>query len=358
MPLTQLLADEIRGIRRETSQAAKALDSGRTMRLAERAARSAVPVLIEGEPGTGGDSLARAIHDCGDRRGRPFVAVHCGGLNEDGVRLLFNADKASPHPLGKALEANGGTLFLQGVEDLPPEAQQRLARLVRAGEVEGPGGRRPLRLDVRVVAASAANLMERVRQGRFREDLYYALHVLPIMVPPLRARRESIPDLARLFLAHFAAAEGKPVATLTDEAAALLMRYDWPGNARQLENAVFRAVVLAERPELTVAEFPQVAARVEGFAVEIPPFSALAQPLSSRDAGQADPRDPHAIGLLDEAGELRRLDELEAEIIRFAMRHYRGHMSAISRRLGIGRSTLYRKLKELGLENLQTDAAA
>jgi DNA-binding NtrC family response regulator len=216
-----------------------------------------------------------------------------------------------------------------------------------------------MRVDVRIIATTGgASLMERVRQGRFREDLYYRLHVLPITLAPLRARREDIPALAQAFLTHFATEEGKALNGISAEALALLARYDWPGNLRQLENAVFRAVALAEGEELTVAEFPQIAAQVDGFGVEIPPIRLPGPPAPFREVERIEIRDPHALALVDEEGEIRRLEDLEAEIIRFALAHYRGHMSAISRRLGIGRSTLYRKLKDLGLENVAADVAA
>jgi DNA-binding NtrC family response regulator len=136
------------------------------------------------------------------------------------------------------------------------------------------------------------------------------------------------------------------------------MRYDWPGNVRQLENAAFRAVVLAEGDELTLAEFPQIAAQVAGCRVVIPALPPATAFAPVRDIVRVEVRDPHALSLTGEDGELRTLDELEADIIRFALDHYRGHMSAVSRRLGIGRSTLYRKLKDLGLENVSADAAA
>jgi DNA-binding NtrC family response regulator len=155
-------------------------------------------------------------------------------------------------------------------------------------------------------------------------------------------------------MARFAAEEGKRVRAISAEALTLLVRYDWPGNVRQLENAVFRAVVLADADELTIAEFPQIAAQVEGFDVRIPPAPALSESGAGapiREIVRVEVRDPHAMTLVDEGGDLRKLDELEADIIRFALQHYRGHMSEVSRRLGIGRSTLYRKLKELGLED-------
>jgi DNA-binding NtrC family response regulator len=154
-------------------------------------------------------------------------------------------------------------------------------------------------------------------------------------------------------MARIAAEEGKRIRGVSAEALALLTRYEWPGNVRQLENALFRAVVLADGDELTVAEFPQIAAQVDGFDVRIPPAPSFAlsdahAPL--REIVRVEVRDPHALSLVDETGEIKKLDAFEAEIIRFALSHYRGHMSEVSRRLGIGRSTLYRKLKELGLE--------
>jgi DNA-binding NtrC family response regulator len=358
MPITKLLADEIRGLRREASGGA--IDKGRVIRLAARAAKSAVPVLIEGEPGTEADALARAIHACSDRKDRPFVRVHAGGLGEAALPTLFGSEKTlATRQIGKAAEANGGTLLLQNVEELPLDAQAALLRLIQDREIEPERSRRALRADVRVIATTGGGtLMGRVRQGRFREDLYYRLHVLPITLAPLRARREDIPALAHCFVAHFAAEEGKPLSGISAEALALLARYDWPGNLRQFENAVFRAVALAEGEELTVAEFPQIAAQVDGFGVEIPPIRSPGPPAPSREVERIEIRDPHALTLVDQEGEMRRLEDLEAEIIRFALAHYRGHMSAVSRRLGIGRSTLYRKLKDLGLENATADVAA
>jgi DNA-binding NtrC family response regulator len=356
MLLTQLLVDDIRGLRRDDAGAARTSDAMRMIRLAERAAKAAMPVLIEGEPGTGADALARAIHDCSDRKGRPFLRVHADGLARDPNLVLFGTEGAGAQR-GRVLEAHGGTLLIQNVEDLPAEAQGGLLRLIQDGEVQPLGGKRAVRADVRVIATTAANLIERVRQGRFREDLYYRLHVLPIGLQPLRARREEIAHFAKLFAARFAAEEGKRVAGLSPDAEALLVRYDWPGNLCQLENAVFRAVILAEGPELTSAEFPQIAAR-QGLGVEIPPLPVRAALAPLREVVRVEVRDPHALALMDDHGEMRTLEELEAEIIRFALAHYRGHMSAVSRRLGIGRSTLYRKLKDLGLENEMADAAA
>ena len=232
------------------------------------------------------------------------------------------------------------------------------------------GGKRSVRVDIRLISATNRSLLDLVKQGRFREDLYYRLNVFPMTLPPLRARREDVPDLVRSFCARFAAEEGKRVRAITPEAMALLSRYGWPGNVRQLENALFRAVVLADGDELTVAEFPQIAAQVEGFDVRIPaapvqPMLSVHSPEPVREIVRVEVRDPHALSLVvEETGEMKPMEALESEIIRFALQFYRGRMSEVSRRLRIGRSTLYRKLKDLGLdgdakpEDRAEDAAA
>jgi DNA-binding NtrC family response regulator len=196
-----------------------------------------------------------------------------------------------------------------------------------------------------------------VKQGRFREDLYYRLNVFPISIPPLRTRRADIPDLARRFLARFGAEEGKRIRGLTAEAMSMLSTYDWPGNVRQLENALFRAVVLSDGDELTVAEFPQIAAHVDGFDIRVPPAPPpVGQREVQREIVRVEMRDPNSLKLLDENGDVHRLEWLEEKAIRFALTHYRGQMSEMARKLGIGRSTLYRKMKEYGLaENIAGD---
>jgi DNA-binding NtrC family response regulator len=191
-----------------------------------------------------------------------------------------------------------------------------------------------------------------VREGRFREDLFYALQALPIALHPLRTRPEALADWARRLTQCFAADEGKRIRGLSADAAALLARYDWPGNLRQLENAVYRAVILAEGPFLTSTEFPQFATRLQARRVAIPPLPVARAPAHQEPSAseRATGRDPHALSLVDDSGDMFTLADLEARAIRFALAHYRGRMSAISRHLGIGRSTLYRKLKELGLD--------
>jgi DNA-binding NtrC family response regulator len=333
------------------------------LKAAEKASASAIPVLIEGESGTGKELIARAIHGSSARRAKPFVAVNCGALPENLVEsILFGHEKgaftgATEAHTGKFVEADGGTLFLDEIGELPPPAQVKLLRALQEGEVETVGGRRPVKVDVRIISATNRDLIADVKAGRFREDLFYRLHVFPISVPPLRKRPEDVAELARHFLKRIAAEEGKRVSALSGETLAMLSAYRWPGNVRQLENAIFRAVVLADGEEIGVDEFPQLAAHAGGepdgaqpvFAPS--PATAAALP-DAREVGEpagltvAGPTLP----LTDARGEARRLDEIEKDAIRFAIAHYRGQMSEVARRLGIGRSTLYRKLEGLGLD--------
>lgn len=372
------LEEEVRRMRRRASGAltfkdltSRSPDMERVIRLAERSAKSNIPVLIEGESGVGKEVLARAIQGSGDRRGKSFVTVNCGAIPDNLVEsTLFGHEKgaftgATERHVGKFVEASGGTLFLDEIGELPLDAQVKLLRALQEGEVDPVGGKRSVRVDIRLISATNRSLLDLVKQGRFREDLYYRLNVFPMTLPPLRARREDIPDLVRSFCARFAAEEGKKVRAIAPEAMALLTRYGWPGNVRQLENALFRAVVLADSDELTVSEFPQIAAQVEGFDVRIPaaPIQPIVQggaPEPVREIVRVEVRDPHAMSLVaEETGEMKTMDGLEAEIIRFALQFYRGRMSEVSRRLGIGRSTLYRKLKDLGLaEEDKVDEAA
>ena len=341
----------------------------RTVRLAERAAKSNIPVLIEGESGVGKELMARAIQGGSERRGKPFVIVNCGALPETLVEsILFGHEKGSftgaiDKHAGKFVEANGGTLFLDEIGELPPEAQVKLLRALQEGEIDPVGARRSVKVDFRLVSATNQNLIELVKAGRFREDLFYRLNVFPISIPPLRSRICDVPDLAMRFLARFCVEEGKRIRGLDSDALALLTSYDWPGNVRQLENAMFRAVVLADGGELTVAEFPQIAAQVEGYDIRIPaaPPPVAADPADSvalRPAG-LDRHDPHSLRLINDSGDVRMLEEIETEAIRFALAHYRGQMSQMARKLGIGRSTLYRKMKDIGIDDdMLGDAAA
>jgi DNA-binding NtrC family response regulator len=362
------LEDEVRRLHRHaignltfTDIVTRSDDMNRVIRLGTRAAKSNIPVLIEGESGVGKELMARTIQGASERRGKPFITVNCGALPETLVEsILFGHEKgaftgATDKHIGKFAEANGGTLFLDEIGELPLEAQVKLLRALQEGEVEPVGGRRPIKVDLRLISATNQNLIERVKRGQFREDLYYRLNVFPITIPPLRARKDDIADLARRFAARFAAEEGKKLRGLTAEALQLLSHYNWPGNVRQLENAVFRAVVLADGDELTVTEFPQIAAQVDGFEVRIPPApSPIASSYAPREI-VVEVRDPNVLPLLNENGDVRRLADIEVETIRFAVAHYRGQMSEMARKLGIGRSTLYRKMKDYGFQQIDSE---
>ena len=334
------------------------------LKAAEKAAASAISVLLEGESGVGKELIARAIHGSGTRRAKPFVAVNCGAMPETLVEsILFGHEKgaftgATERHAGKFVEADGGTLFLDEVGELPPPAQVKLLRALQEGAVEPVGGRKVVKLDVRIISATNRNLIADVKAGRFREDLFYRLHVFPLSVPPLRTRREDVPDLARHFLTRFAAEEGKRVRGISREALSLLAAANWPGNVRQLENAMFRAVVLAEGEEIGINEFPQIAAQVSSDEASIPQLSEPSPAIAaSWPDGPADvvpvriATPAHTLPITDSHGDVRPLEEIERDSIRFAISHYRGQMSEVARKLRIGRSTLYRKLEGLGLED-------
>ena len=342
---------------------------GRVIRLGERAAKSQIPILIEGESGVGKELIARAIQGSGERRAKPFVTVNCGAIPENLVEsILFGHEKgaftgAIDRHVGKFQEANGGTLFLDEIGELPLEAQVKLLRALQDGQIDPVGARKSFRVDIRLISATNRSLADLVRAGRFREDLYYRLNVFPIQIPPLRERREDIPELARHFAVRFAAEEGRPEIRGIDSAAlAILSAFDWPGNVRQLENAVFRAVVLCEGAMLTPAEFPQITGQVQPLAEPVQPLAESAH--SGRALANSAPKSAslamaaNVVEALTAEGDVRPLAEIEAEMIRLALDHYRGRMATVARKLGIGRSTLYRKLKEMGLvEGIEIEAA-
>ena len=344
----------------------------RVIALGHRAAASNIPVLIEGESGVGKELIARAIQGESERRSRPFITVNCGAIPENLVEsILFGHEKGSftgavDKRIGKFQEADGGTLFLDEVGELPLDAQVKLLRALQTGEIDPVGAKKPVQVDFRLISATNCDMIKLVKEGRFREDLYYRLNVFPLWVPPLRERLEDVPELALHFLARFAAEEGRRVMGIDKNALELLASYSWPGNVRQLENAVFRAIVLADGLELTVGEFPQIAAHVEGFRAPIP---AAPPPVDRRpvvtgpvmlgaehcvprtmEVGTSSGKGALGIPAISDNGEIRSLESMEADMIRLALGRYRGHMTEVAKRLGIGRSTLYRKMREFGLE--------
>lgn len=335
----------------------------RVIRLGRKAAASNIPILIEGETGVGKEMVARAIQGSGDRRSKPLVTVNCGAIPSNLVEsILFGHEKgaftgATERHTGKFVEAHTGTLFLDEIGDLPPDVQVKLLRAIQSGEVDPVGARATVKVDIRLISATHRNLLEQVKEGRFREDLFYRLNVFPIFVPPLRDRREDIPMLVSHFMSRMPASERGRIGAISGEALALLKAYDWPGNVRQLENAILRATVLCDGDVLGVDDFPNIRAQVEGIELEAP----ATEPMEvARDATPADVVVPQAssaperqfgiLRALDERGNVRALAEVELEMIKLAIEHYNGQMSEVARRLGIGRSTLYRKLRDYGLE--------
>lgn len=309
--------------------------------IAAKAARARVPVLVEGESGVGKEVVADAIHAASPRSKKSMVTVNCGAIPANLVESeLFGHEKgaftgAFERKIGRFADADGGTILLDEIGEMPLDAQVKLLRVLQSGEIQPIGARHSREVDVRVIAATNKKLLEEVEAGRFREDLYYRLNVVQVTIPPLRERLGDVPALARHLLARIARQPGLRPLGITDDALALLVQYDWPGNVRQLQNALFRAAVLCEGAALTRADFPQIAA------------------LGDRRVGVTGSTSVSGGGvtLFRPDGNLRPLEDIEADVIRLAIGHYRGRMTEVARRLGIGRSTLYRKLGELGIDN-------
>jgi len=339
-------------------------------RLGQRGAASTIPILIEGQSGVGKEVIARAIQGESERRGKPFVTVNCGAIPENLVEsILFGHEKgsftgANDKHVGKFAEADGGTLFLDEVGELPLDVQVKLLRVLQEGEVDPIGSKRPVKVDVRIISATNRDMIEMVKGGSFREDLYYRLNVFPINIPPLKERKSEIAALIQHFMARFSAEEGRKINGVCPQALEMLSAYDWPGNVRQLENVIFRAVILCEGDVLNVSDFPQIAALISGYDAEIPP-APLPEPDAHIHEGPAmiggnfpevstgaasTSGSAMGIPIMGEGGHMRALHDVESDMIRLAMERYRGHMSEVARQLGIGRSTLYRKVRDLGLE--------
>ena len=307
--------------------------------IAAKAARARIPVLLDGESGVGKEVIAEAIHAASPRAKKPMNCVNCGALPPNLVESeLFGHERgaftgAFDKKIGKFCDADGGTLFIDEIGDMPSDTQAKLLRVMETGEIQPLGARHGREVDVRLIVASNGRLLDAVEAGTFREDLYYRLNVVHVTIPPLRERAGDIPALARHLLARIARQPGLRPLGITDDALQLLGAYDWPGNVRQLQNALFRAAVLCEGAALTRADFPQIAGLGR----------RRTEPHSTPTAG--------GVTLFNPDGNMRALDDIEADVIRLAIGHYRGRMTEVARRLGIGRSTLYRKLGELGIDS-------
>src|SRR5712675_2929525 len=310
-----------------------------------RLSQSSVTVLITGESGTGKELVARALHRHSPRAGKPFIALNTSAIPADLLESeLFGHEKgaftgADSQRRGRFEQSDGGTLFLDEIGDMSTPLQTRLLRVLAEGEFYRVGGQTPIRVDVRVIAATHQNLQDRVTRGLFRDDLYHRLNVIRIELPPLRARSEDIPALLGHYMNVAAHELGVEPKMLASDAEAKLSAYGWPGNVRELVNLCRRMTVLAPGSEVR--------------AEDLPPEVGAAAPTSSADADWAKAlsswADRHAMNgkrpLLDEAQ-----PEFERVLIRSALKRTQGHRQEAARLLGWGRNTLTRKLKELGMD--------
>lgn len=321
--------------------------------VAAKAARSRLPVLVEGEIGTGKEMIALAIHGAGPRARTPLASIDCGAVFPNSLEsALFGHEKgafagAFDRQPGRLEQADGGTLFIDDVTALPLDAQDRLLHFIRSGELRRIGARGFKPVDARIIVGAGAPLVGQVAEGKFREDLRRQLCAVHVQIPPLRDRRGDIPDLARHLLARICRQPGMRPLGITDDALEVLMAYGWPGNVRQLHGALLRAALGCEGNALTAADLPHVAHEAT-FSNRADDYQA--RPLNGASAAAALAHAP-GITLYRPDGNVRSLDDIEADVIRLAIGHYQGRMTEVARRLGIGRSTLYRKLAELGISD-------
>ena len=310
-----------------------------------RLSRSSMTVLITGESGTGKELVAQALHENSPRASRPFVALNTSAIAAELLESeLFGHEKgaftgANKRRIGHFEQADGGTLFLDEIGDMSAELQKRLLRVLAEGEFFRVGGQAPVRVDVRVIAATHQDLAQAVTTGRFREDLFHRLNVMRVEVPALRQRREDIPELARFYLSQAASELTVAAKSLSSGALQLLSKYDWPGNVRELVNVCRRLTVTAAGREITRQDIPP---ELGGAAATDPSTGwtvDLARWAEAQLAGGGPP-------LLDEA-----LPAFERTLIQAALRRARGKRLEAAKLLGWGRNTLTRKIKELGLND-------
>ena len=323
-----------------------ASDFRTSLAVAAKAARNRLPILIIGEPGTGKETFARAIHQASLRARGPFVQIDCKAVAANIIdsELFGHMPGAFPgafaERVGRLVEADGGTLLLDEIGELPKETQLRLDRVLATGEVRPVGCNGSNSVDVRLIATSSRPLPD-----EFDANLKERIGATTVALQPLRDRSGDIPALARHLLTRFAEEPGMRALSIGNDALAVLMRYGWPGNVRQLAGVLFRAALQADGNSLTAEDFPHIAiqSRFSGRQSDVSPDIGKA---STAAAMSGAPQ----VTLYRQDGHLRTLEEIEADIIRLAIGHYRGRMTEVARRLGIGRSTLYRKLGELGID--------
>jgi two-component system response regulator AtoC len=310
----------------------------------KQVAPSSASVLIEGESGTGKELAAHAIHNLSRRNKAKFVVVHCAALSPQLLESeLFGHEKgsftgASERRIGRFEQANGGTVFLDEVGEIDPSTQVKLLRVMSEDRAfERVGGNQPLHADVRLIAASNKNLEKLVKEGKFRDDLFFRLNVVRITMPPLRDRKEDIPLLVRGFLRHFSKVNDKPLLELTSDAMNALLTYDWPGNVRELRTAIEHGVVMATGAKITLRDLPMAVRQAGGASLArgISPGKAFGEKLNPLD-----------------------LHEIERKLILQALAASNGNVTAAARKLGISRRTLHRKINEMNAEKSETAPAA
>ena len=302
---------------------------------ARKAAASVVPVLIMGETGVGKELFARAIHGESKRVGGPFIAINCGAIPENLVEsTLFGHEKgsftgATQRSIGKFREAEGGTIFLDEVGELPLEAQVKLLRVLQQKEVEPVGAGRPVKVNVRIISATNRDLRRDVQEGRFREDLYFRLNVLSIIVPPLRERAQDIVPLADYFIERISLSDGLAAKALGKDAKHYLLHHAWPGNVRELENIVHRALVLSDQDTLTGDDMMRI--HEKGLYASA---SSLSEP-----AGVS-------LALCLPDGTFKSMSEIETQVLHMALQRFNHNITRAADALKIAKSTFYRKIKD------------
>jgi len=316
-----------------------------------KVAVSDVTVLIQGESGTGKELVARAIHFNSARLGKPFVAINCAAIPRDLLESeLFGSERgaftgATERKIGKFEQANHGTIFLDEIGDMPLDLQAKILRVLQEQEIIRIGGSQNIAVDVRVVAATNQELLEKVRNREFREDLFYRLNVVPIHLVPLRERREDIPPLVEYFLGHTAAEMEIPAKQCSSDAMELLCNHSWPGNVRELENTIKRAVILSGDPLLTPADFASLSDRHE--TIHAAPQEQSLEALVEMKLRSS----MNGIEKLDK-GDIydRVLEQVERPLISFTLEKTRGNQVRAADILGINRNTLRKKIGELGIQ--------
>ena len=310
--------------------------------VAAKAARSHQPVLIEGESGTGKEMLMRAMHAASPRSRTPLRIVNVGTIPANSIEsLLFGHEKgafagAFDRQIGALQQCDGGTLAIDEIDRLPIPVQERLVESLARGDIRPIGAPYSFKVDVRLIAASNLPLKDMVAGGHFLPELLAAISTVTVSLPPLRERPGDMAALCRHFLTRIGEQPGLRHLGINDGALQLLSAYDWPGNVRQLQAVLFRAAVFCDGDALTADDFPQLSTMLGSGP------SLIGQPAVPESSG---------VTLYTADGNLRPLEEIEADVIRLAIGLYRGRMTEVARRLGIGRSTLYRKLSELGIDN-------